>query len=155
MPNINNLDISTSLFEKKISDYLTEGQLFSEEDCSLNEKHLSGDLTLKNNKIVRLSEGLQRSVKVEAGDDLSKLFVCQSSAAMQLKKLSLFRTVECLILDGQQTPYWARLTLKGNKLLIKDIDIEKRFALDTEDQIEELERLARKSESQTFSAHLQ
>lgn len=155
MSKILNLDVTTCVFEKSIPDYSVGSFLFSADECSSDSKHLGGSITLKNNKIIRLSAGLEESVKVETGDDISQLFACQATAEVNIRKLFMYRTVDCLILDSQRLSYWARLTLKGNKVQIADIDIEKRFELDSEDQIEELER--RKGErSMTFmSLHCQ
>lgn len=150
-----NLDVTTCVFEKSISDYSVGSFSFSADECSLDTKHLGGCLTLKNNKIVGLSAGLEESVKVEAGDDISQLFACQATADVNIKKLFMYRTVDCLILDGQQVSYWARLTLKGNKVQIADIDIEKRFELDSEDQIEELERCKGEGSMAFMSLHYQ
>ena len=72
-----------------------------------------------------------------------------------MKKLFMYRSADCLILDGRQISYWARLTLEGNKLSVQDIDVEKRFELDSEDQIEELERMSNKGSSSSFSLHCQ
>ena len=150
-----NLDVTTCVFEKSISDYSVGSFSFSADECSLDSKHLGGSLTLKNNKIIRLSAGLEESVKVETGDDISQLFACQATADVNIKKLFMYRTVDCLILDGQRTSYWARLTLKGNKVQIVDIDIEKRFELDSEDQIEELERCKGEGSVPFMSLHYQ
>lgn len=150
-----NLDVTTCVFEKSISDYSVGSFSFSADECSLDSKHLGGSLTLKNNKIVGLSAGLEESVRVEAGDDISQLFACQATADVNIKKLFMYRTVDCLILDGQRASYWARLTLKGNKVQIVDIDIEKRFELDSEDQIEELERCKGDGSVPFMSLHYQ
>ena len=136
MSKIVDLEVSTSIFEKSISDFYPDGSfLFSEEESCLDEKHSSGSLIIKNNKVISLSPGLESAVKV--------------------KKLFMYRSADCLILDGRQISYWARLTLEGNKLSVQDIDVEKRFELDSEDQIEELERMSNKGSSSSFSLHSQ
>lgn len=150
-----NLDVTTCVFEKIITDYSVGSFPFSADECSLDSKHLGGSITLKNNKIIGLSAGLEESVKVEAGDDISQLFACQATADVNIKKLFMYRTVDCLILDSQRLSYWARLTLKGNKVQIADIDIEKRFELDSEDQIEELERCKGEGSMTFMSLHCQ
>ncbi len=150
-----NLDVATCVFEKSISDYSVGSFFFSSDECSLDSKHLGGSIILKNKTIVGLSAGLEESVKVKAGDDISQLFACQATADVNIKKLFMYRTVDCLILDSQRFSYWARLTLKGNKVQIADIDMEKRFELDSEDQIEELERRKDEGSMAFISLHCQ
>ena len=81
-----NLDVTTCVFEKSITDYSVGSFPFSADECSLDSKHLGGSITLKNNKIIGLSAGLEESVKVEAGDDISQLFACQATADVNINK---------------------------------------------------------------------
>ncbi len=69
-------------------------------------------------------------MKVKAGDDISQLFACQATADVNIKKLFMYRTVDCLILDSQRfsllgSPYSSKETKSRLRILIlkKDLNL--------------------------------
>lgn len=140
------LDYPSRTAETSVSEISFEFNNSVEEVFAYREYKTTGFLKIKNNQVIAVSDSLKNKLAIRVGDELPSLFANQLCASVQLKKLFLFRKVEARLIDSSNQAFWARLTLDSDKLIIEDIDLEKQFEIDTEDQIEEMERLRNKNQ---------
>ncbi len=94
-------------------------------------------------------------MKVKAGDDISQLFACQATADVNIKKLFMYRTVDCLILDSQRFTSGLALLSKETKSRLRILILKKDLNLTLKDQIEELERRKDEGSMAFISLHCQ
>ena len=95
--------------------------------CSTRRE--SGWVTVEKSGIIsKIGEGIAATLGIAAGYLLRDLIVDQAVFQVKEAQLNRIGKTEVRMKDAAGSIFWARLTSKGeNRLLIEDIDIEKRI----------------------------
>lgn len=132
----------TSLFDKK------ENTFHRTEFNSIQENYshyfdvirTDSSIELKFGQIIRCDKN---AVSVFGGIEnkpFLSLFADRGAGIVKLSELERNQTCVAYLVDGDGRRFWARITIKENKVLISDIQREKSFLSDGEDLRESMER---------------
>jgi hypothetical protein len=110
------------------------------EETDLAQRRVLGSLILEEGKIKKFDADIGKSLAVRRGLPLTELFADEAVRRMKLMMLERTGRCEVRIRDLSGLVFWAEIRLDGNKVMIRDIDTEKKFEIDGEDILEEMER---------------
>jgi hypothetical protein len=121
------------------------------EETDLSQRRVLGSLVIEEGKIKKFDADISKSISVRRGLPLAEIFADEAVRRLKLTMLERTGRCEVRLRDLSGMIFWAEMRRDGNVVSIRDIDLEKKFEIDGEDILEEMERSPEYNPKRTLS----